>query len=128
MMVNSKTEILDSAPFIYEQISYLPIRKLVENMPIIDHLRKTSIDWFPDEEKIVISSENISIILFINNPVAIVNNESVQIDKDNKLVVPLISKGRTFLPLRFIAENLGFDVKWDAHSQAITLLYTSTLD
>lgn len=127
MLINSKKEFLDSAPFILEQRSYLPIRKLVENIPIVDHLNETSINWYPDEDKIVIHSENISIVLFINNPKAIVNDKVVLIDENNKLVVPLIENGRTFLPLRFIAENIGFDVSWNSNTQTVTLLYTPTL-
>jgi hypothetical protein len=51
-----------------------------------------------------------------------VNGVSVDIDPD-KPVYPVIVKGRTFLPLRFIAEAFEFKVEWDASTQRITLTY-----
>ncbi len=36
-------------------------------------------------------------------------------------VAPYIKKGRTFVPIRFIAEELGFDVKWDAKTRTATM-------
>lgn len=36
-------------------------------------------------------------------------------------VAPYIKKGRTFVPIRFIAEELGFDVKWDAKTSTATM-------
>ncbi|MGB9808516.1 MAG: stalk domain-containing protein [Caldanaerobacter sp.] len=31
--------------------------------------------------------------------------------------------GRTMLPLRFVAENLGCDVQWDGTTKTITITY-----
>lgn len=36
-------------------------------------------------------------------------------------VAPYIKKNRTFVPIRFIAEELGFDVKWDAKTKTVTM-------
>ena len=36
-------------------------------------------------------------------------------------VAPYIKKNRTFVPIRFIAEELGFDVKWDAKAKTVTM-------
>jgi hypothetical protein len=35
----------------------------------------------------------------------------------------MIVKGRTFLPLRAVAENLGLDLAWEPVSQTISLTY-----
>lgn len=50
----------------------------------------------------------------IGNPSYLKYNEPVQIDVDNEEVVPFIDEasGRTMLPLRCLAENLGFAVEW----------------
>ena len=34
---------------------------------------------------------------------------------------PIIKDGRTFIPLRFISENLGYEVAWDGDTRTITI-------
>lgn len=36
-------------------------------------------------------------------------------------VAPYIKNSRTYVPIRFIAEELGFDVKWDAKTKKVTM-------
>lgn len=49
-----------------------------------------------------------SITLTLGSNVAIVDGESVSMDTTAKAV-----KGRTYVPLRFVSENLGVSVSWD---------------
>jgi hypothetical protein len=35
----------------------------------------------------------------------------------------MIIQGRTMLPVRFVAENLGCDVQWDGGDKTITIIY-----
>ena len=37
-------------------------------------------------------------------------------------VSPIISNGRTMLPVRFLAENLGIDVSWDGTTGTVTII------
>ena len=52
-----------------------------------------------------------------------VNGNYKFIDPDNPNVVPIIIEGRTMLPIRFVAENLGCDVKWDGVTKTVTITY-----
>ena len=61
--------------------------------------------------------------LWIGKPIAKVNGVDTPIDSTNPKVVPEIINGRTHLPLRFISENLGASVDWDAKTQTITIYY-----
>ncbi len=61
--------------------------------------------------------------LWIGKPIAKVNGVNTPIDSTNSKVVPEIINGRTYLPLRFISENLGASVDWDAKTQTITIYY-----
>jgi len=45
--------------------------------------------------------------------IAKVNGVDTPIDPTNPKVVPMIISGRTMLPVRFVAENLGCKVDWD---------------
>ncbi|HBK52670.1 MAG TPA: hypothetical protein DDZ44_01855, partial [Syntrophomonas wolfei] len=51
--------------------------------------------------------------------------QSVPIDPENAAVMPLIINGRTMMPLRFIAENLGCEVEWISENSQIIIRYTS---
>jgi hypothetical protein len=43
------------------------------------------------------------------------------IDYLNPDIVPEIINGRTMLPVRFVAMNLGFNVQWDNATKTITI-------
>ena len=46
------------------------------------------------------------------------------IDDNNHDVKPIIINDRTMLPLRFVAENLGYTVQWDPATRTITITYS----
>ncbi len=58
------------------------------------------------------------ITLYIGEKFADVNGKKVELD-----VPPQIVKGRTVVPLRFVTEALGCDVKWDGKTKTITITY-----
>jgi hypothetical protein len=41
----------------------------------------------------------------------------------NDLGIPIISNDRTFVPLRFVADALGADTKWDGATQSIEVIW-----
>ncbi len=55
--------------------------------------------------------------------IAKVNGFNAPIDSDNHKVVPMIINGRTMLPVRFVAENLGCRVDWDSKTKTVTITY-----
>ncbi|MCK9479014.1 MAG: stalk domain-containing protein [Firmicutes bacterium] len=61
------------------------------------------------------NAANGAIMLFIDSPIAFVNNSRVRIDSDNYLAEtsPIIKDGRTLVPVRFITEALGAKVDWN---------------
>lgn len=61
-----------------------------------------------------------SIILYVGSPDALVNNKEIHID-ENPAVVPFIENSRTLMPLRFVANTLGFTVDWHETDRSITL-------
>lgn len=69
------------------------------------------------QDEPVVTEEAKSIILTINQRVASVFGKPVIND-----VAPIIRNERTMLPLRFVAENLGATVTWDAAAQQVTIL------
>ena len=49
------------------------------------------------------------------------------VDPQNKAVFPYIENDRTLVPLRFIAEQSGFEVEWDEAEQKITMTGNNTV-
>jgi hypothetical protein len=47
----------------------------------------------------------------------------VRIDLTDTRVVPIILQGRTTLPARFVAEQLGCAVSYDAKTRVVTVTY-----
>ncbi|MCK5847907.1 MAG: hypothetical protein KAH01_01765 [Caldisericia bacterium] len=121
--VNKVEETISSAPYLFESRTYVPVRKLVESLPILNYLKNSGIKWNAEEEKVTIQVGEKMIELWVNYPVAKINGKDVQIDPDNQNITPQIKEGRTFLPLRFMAENLGYMVEWVAPTQTIHLKY-----
>ncbi|MGB9749849.1 MAG: copper amine oxidase N-terminal domain-containing protein, partial [Caldisericia bacterium] len=81
------------------------------------------ITWDPTEKKVTILFNNKLIELWIGKNIAKVNGIITSIDLSNPKVVPMIIQGRTMLPIRFVAENLGCKVEWDANTKVITIIY-----
>jgi len=117
IIVNGKTSPLDSAPYLDKNSgrTMVPLRAIAESIGAI-------VSFEPKTQRIDITKETTSIQLWIGKSKAVINGVTVDIDPD-KPVSPVIIKGRTFLPLRFIGETLGFKVDWDAPTQRITLTY-----
>ena len=95
----------------------VPIRAIVEALG-------GTIEWDGTERKVTINFNGTVIELWIDKPQARVNGEMKWIDPNNHDVKPIIINSRTMLPLRFVAENLGCTVNWDAATRTITITYT----
>ncbi|TYQ18365.1 UNVERIFIED_CONTAM: beta-lactamase class A [Acetivibrio alkalicellulosi] len=57
------------------------------------------------------------LILKIDNPYALINDEFVLLDDSNTKIMPVIINNRTLVPVRFVSENLGFEVQWNARER-----------
>ena len=95
----------------------VPIRAIVEALG-------GTIEWDPVQRMVTINFEGKTINLWIDKPQAQLNGVMKWIDPNNHDVKPIIINDRTMLPLRFVAENLGCTVEWDASTRTITITYT----
>jgi hypothetical protein len=117
IIINETPGVLDSEPYIDKNSgrTMVPLRAIGEAIG-------ATVTFEPKEQRVDIVKNSVLIQLWIGRPKARINGVSVDIDPD-KPVYPVIVKGRTFLPLRFIAEAFEFKVDWDAPTQRITLTY-----
>ena len=111
--VNGAAKAMDTAPVIVESRTFLPIRYVVETIG-------AKVDWYAPDQKVTITLSPKTIELWIGQNRAIVDGKlSVPIDSANPKIVPSIQPpGRTMMPLRFIAENLGCKVDWLSPAEA----------
>lgn len=104
---------LDVAPFIKNSNTMIPLRGLLEAMG-------ASIEWNGDNQSIKITKESITIDMQIRNILVYVTNVKGTVRYSFR-TAPIIKDGRTFIPLRFISENLGYEVAWDGDTRTITI-------
>lgn len=114
MTVNGATKEIDPGQGTAPEIRYsrvcLPIRAVIEALG-------GSVAWNAAKQQVTITSGATTIVLWIGQENAQVNGQTKTLD-----VAPYLSKtGRTMLPLRFITENLGYQVKWDGTTQSVTI-------
>jgi len=99
--VNGETKIMDVAPFISDAgRTMVPVRFIAEALGL-------TVDWNAEKRQVTITGENTQIILTIDSKQAIIGGVPVELD-----VAPVIVSGRTFVPIRFVAETFGFEVDW----------------
>ena len=109
--ISKKIDAQGSKPIIKNGRTLLPIRVLIESLGGI-------VEWNAKEQKVTITLNGHSIILWIGKDIVLVNGSKVKLD-----VAPMIINGRTYLPLRFISENLGASVDWDEITKTVTIYY-----
>ncbi|HEX9059752.1 MAG TPA: stalk domain-containing protein, partial [Clostridia bacterium] len=62
-----------------------------------------------------------AVALYIGSSKALVNNSFTQVDSTNPGVGPIVKNDRTLVPVRFISERFGADVKWDDSTSTATI-------
>jgi hypothetical protein len=118
VLVNGEAKTIDAAPFVDKASgrTLIPIRIIMESI-------NGKIDFDAKTRKVTLTKGDIIIELWIDKPIAQINGVPTPIDMAAPKLAPKIVSGRTFLPLRFVAENIGADVGYDAKTQTITVTY-----
>lgn len=106
---NVEKNSLQVAPFIKNQSALVPIRFVSENL-------NAQLEWNPQKQEITINKDSKKMILTINKNESIVNGKIVKMDSSATLI-----NGTTFVPIRFISENLNASVTWDQKTSTIEI-------
>ena len=113
MNVNGKDKPIeksgDVAPFISNGRTLLPLRKVAEEFG-------AEVNWIDEEKKINLIYKDNQISLWIDSDGATVNGEFLYLDS-----APVIVNGKTYLPIRFIADSFGWELDWNGHEKTVTL-------
>ncbi|NLX91381.1 MAG: hypothetical protein GXZ07_07320 [Firmicutes bacterium] len=100
----------DVPPMSMNGYTLVPLRGIFEAMGV-------DIVWEEKSRTITAQTDETTVVLPIGSRTAKVNNRIVQLD-----VPGVIVGGRTMVPIRFIAESLGKEVKWDQKSKTVMII------
>ncbi len=102
----------EAAPYIAgEGHTLVPIR-------VITDIAGTEPNWNPDTREVTFQVNQNVVVVQIGSTTAYVNGDPMEMP-----VAPEIKNDRSFVPLRFITENLGAIVDYDAETQTITIRF-----
>jgi hypothetical protein len=98
-------------PFIKEGFTLVPARYVAENLD-------ADIKWDANLRQVTIidALSGTQIVLTIDSDVALVNGKNVTLESK-----AMITGGSTYVPVRFISENLGAKVGWDNNTRTVSI-------
>ena len=108
-IVNNRAYLLDASPIIRNDRTMLPVRFVAEAFG-------AEVGWDGATSTATLKTEDTEIKITIGASTAIVNGEDVTLDSP-----AFIENSRTYLPVRFVAENLGASVAWNGITSTATL-------
>jgi hypothetical protein len=113
VLVNGEKVVSDTPAVITPSGStMLPFRSIFNALGVNDD----SIKWNQNSKSIEVRSGGKYMFLMIGNTGALVNDALVTLN-----AAPYIENGRTFVPVRFVSESLGADVKWNKSTKTVEI-------
>ena len=109
-VVNDQTIVkMDVAPFIQSDRTFVPVRFLGNALSVDD----SNITWDQGSQTAILKG-NAMLQMTIGKAQITSNGVAKSID-----VAPMLTNDRTFLPARYVAEGLGYQVDWDNATQTV---------
>ncbi len=109
VFLNGEALGFDVLPETKHDRTMIPARFLFEKL-------NAQVTWIEETEEIFITGQGHEILLKIGESGAWVDGEEKQLDAP-----PYLSDNRTMIPLRFLTENLGYQVSWEEERQLVTI-------
>ncbi|MDR7869257.1 MAG: copper amine oxidase N-terminal domain-containing protein [Tissierellaceae bacterium] len=101
----------DTTPLVISSRTMVPIRGIVEAMG-------GTVSWDDSSQQITLIANGNTVNMWIGKTEITVNGVRRQID-----VPPIIQNGRTYVPIRFAAENLNSEVDWINSTREAVIIY-----
>lgn len=112
MTINGTAQSIDddeTVPVIRNDRTLLPVRAFVEGIG-------GNVEWDGNAETVTLTHQDTEIKLTINSTAAYLNGSEQTLD-----TAPIIINDHTMFPIRFIAENFGYEVSWNGDTQTVTI-------
>jgi len=107
--IEGKTLSLTNIPIIVNSRTLVPLRELLIGLGVKDS--DENIIWNGENRTVNIIHDDIEIELLIDQTYGYINSKRVNLDS-----APIIYKDRTYLPVKFVAESLGYEVEWEPYT------------
>ncbi|MBG9455705.1 hypothetical protein ABE61_16975 [Lysinibacillus sphaericus] len=107
--INGKSKTLAVAPFTKEETTLVPLRFVSEELG-------AKVNWNSKTNDITVQLHGTKIVLNTDSYYVTVNGSYKRLQ-----VKPEVIKGTTFVPLRFVSEELGKTVLWNAKNKSILI-------
>ncbi|CDN45652.1 N-acetylmuramoyl-L-alanine amidase [Paenibacillus sp. P22] len=107
------TELKSAGPRIEKDTTYIPIRTVAEGMGF-------DVDWDKSSKKVGIHNGMSAIELTIDKKTALVNGQEAALPVPARIMGTPASAS-TMVPLRFVSENMGLTVYYDAPAKSVYL-------
>ncbi|NLK37249.1 MAG: trypsin-like serine protease, partial [Epulopiscium sp.] len=105
--LNQKPVTFSASPIVRDNRVLVPARDMFEAMAY-------QVNWNHATDTVSITKDITTITLKIGSNIALKNDVSIPLD-----VAPINFNGKTYIPLRFVAENTSADVKWNEAARTI---------
>jgi hypothetical protein len=112
VIVEDKQLTVDPQPFVVENRTFVPLRALSEGLG-------ADVQYDPNTNIATITKEDIVLQLNFNTGVVTKNGVQIEIKP-----APRFVNNRTMVPVRFISEAFGNEVKWDPTTSTVMVLPT----
>ena len=100
----------DAKPFIDSNgRTLIPVRFVTESLG-------ATVEWNEKYQEVKIKKDNVNISIMINDRDIVVNGRIKTMDTK-----AIIKDGRTFVPIRYVAEELGATVGWDPNTRTVII-------
>jgi|GEM_PF-1812640 len=106
---NSEPVTLSQNPVIQNGTTLVPFKNIFEAFGF-------SVKWDGNTKTITGYNDNTNIVLQLGNNIAVVNGKEKQMS-----IAPQVINGNTMVPLRFVAESVGYDVGWNGDNAYVTI-------
>jgi uncharacterized secreted protein with C-terminal beta-propeller domain len=105
--VNNEKVEFEVNPILEDGRTMVPLRGVFEKLD-------AKVDWNKNIMQVVIKDENNEIEMMLDKNKVMVNGEIKDIDTPIEMI-----NSRTFVPIRFVGETLGHDIRWDEKTSSI---------
>ncbi|MGE5422267.1 MAG: stalk domain-containing protein [Ignavibacteriales bacterium] len=113
VLINNQPLKLDIPPQVKSGRTLVPLRAIFEGLG-------ATVQWNPADKSITATKGSQTLQLTVGSGTAFNNGRTVTLD-----VPPMIVGGRTLVPLRFVSENMGAEVKWDGNTRQVSIQSSS---
>lgn len=109
LTMNGKKVAIDSAPILKNGTTYVPIKHVLDAFG-------GQAKWNSSAQRVTVLRGGKLMDLTVGKKDFVLNGKRI-----SAAVAPIISGGRTLVPLRLVSEQLGLNVKWDKNTKTVTI-------